>query len=270
MARIHYWQYIVDDQGRPLQDVNVRLYLSDNPTLEADIFTHHALGAPTTTSLALLQTDGNGFFELWIGDEFENIGGYVSTQKFKLTWQRAGIQIGSISNIDVFPPVFKVDETDNTSSTKTDKNKTVSNELAYKWDQHVDSVYTVEPHDFKPVDTLKDDIINNKLVSNYLMNYILSAIASAGTLSNPASALSVHTAFPIGSGDWAASGDGSFYYDLSHFFGREYPIVQLTKRDGNPKKDNFRFEPTNVRSLDLNTLRVSVPTAIDAVVTVIG
>ena len=113
MARIHYWQYIVDDQGRPLQDVNIRLYLSDNPTQEADIFTHHALGAPTTTSIALLKTNGDGFFELWVGDEFENVGGYVSTQKFKLVWQRAGIQIGSISNIDVYPPVFKVDETDN-------------------------------------------------------------------------------------------------------------------------------------------------------------
>ena len=25
MARIHYWQYIVDDQGRPLEDVDIKL-----------------------------------------------------------------------------------------------------------------------------------------------------------------------------------------------------------------------------------------------------
>ena len=61
-----------------------------------------------------------------------------------------------------------------------------------------------------------------------------------------------------------------FFYDLSHFFGRQYPIVQLTERHSNPLRDNFRFEPTNVRSLDLNTIRISVPTAIDVVATIIG
>ena len=269
MARIHYWQYIVDDQGRPLQDVNIRLYLSDNPTQEADIFTHQALGAPTTSSIADVQTDGNGFFEFWIGDEFENIGGYVSTQKFKLTWSRAGIQVGSISNIDVFPPVFKVDETDNLSSTVADKNKTVSNELAYKWDTHVDAVYTATPHNFQAVDTTKADTTNNKLVSNYLMNYILSAIASAGTLSIEATG-AVQKAFTLDSGDWSPSGDGSYYYDLAHFFGRQYPVVQVTERKGNAKLDNYRIEPKNVRSLDENTIRLSVSKAINVEVTIIG
>jgi len=269
MARIHYWQYIVDDQGRPLQDVNIRMYLSNSPTQEADIFTHQALGAPTTTSVADIQTDGNGFFEFWIGDEFENIGGYVSTQKFKLTWSRAGIQIGAISNIDIFPPVFKVDETDNVSSTVTEKNKTISNELAYKWDTHVDSNIDSEPHSFQAVDILKSDAIPNKLVSNYLMNYILSAIASAGTLSIEATG-AIQKAFTLAGGDWSVSGDGSYYYDLAHFFGRQYPVVQVTKRMGNPKLDNYRIEPKNVRSLDENTIRISVSTAIDAEVTIIG
>lgn len=269
MARIHYWQYIVDDQGRPLQDVNVRLYLSDNPTQEADIFTHQALGAPTTSSVADIQTDGNGFFEFWIGDEFENIGGYVSTQKFKLTWSRAGIQIGSISNIDVFPPVFKVDETDNSSSTVVDKNKTISNELAYKWNTHVDSIYAAEPHGFKPVNILSNNATSNKLVSNYLMNYILSAIASAGTLSIEATG-AVQKAFTLNFGDWSPSGDGSYYYDLAHFFGRQYPVVQVTKRMSNPLLDNYRIEPKSVRSLDGNTIRLSVSNAMDVEVTIIG
>lgn len=277
MARVHYWQYIVDDQGRPLQDVNIRFYLSDNPTQEADIFTHHALGAPTTTSTALLKTNGDGFFELWVGDEFENVGGYVSTQKFKLVWQRAGIQIGSISNIDMFPAVFKVDETDNISSTVTDKNKTISNELAYKWDTHVDTGFAGTPHDFEPVDTLLDDSISNKLVSNNLMNWILSAVASAGSLSRPASAVAVQTAFTIPHGSWSVSGDGSFYYDISHFTGTQYPVVQVVKRKthivgstGTADMDNFRFDPLNVRSLSKNVVRLSVSTAIDAEVTVIG
>ena len=59
MARIHYWQYIVDEEGRPLENVNVRFYLSDNPTQQADIFTHPELGAATITSVANIQTGRN-------------------------------------------------------------------------------------------------------------------------------------------------------------------------------------------------------------------
>ena len=267
MARIHYWQYIVDDQGRPLQDVNVRLYLSDNPTQEADIFTHHALGAPTITSTTNLKTDDNGFFELWIGDEFENIGGYVSTQKFKLVWQRAGIQIGSISNIDVFPPVFKVDETDNISSTVTDKNKTISNELAYGWDTHVDTGIAGTPHDFNSVDTNKTDTVYNKLVSNSLMNYILSAIASAGTLSIAATG-AVERSFTVTS--WTASA-GAYYTVLSHFIGRQYPVLQVSHAsDVAGGLADFRYDPLKVKSLNTNQIELWVSENRHAEVTIIG
>ena len=134
---------------------------------------------------------------------------------------------------------------------------------------HVDSNIDSEPHSFQAVDILKSDAIPNKLVSNYLMNYILSAIASAGTLSIEATG-AIQKAFTLTGGDWSVSGDGSYYYDLVHFFGRQYPVVQVTKRMGNPKLDNYRIEPKNVRSLDENTIRISVSTAIDAEVTIIG
>lgn len=261
MARIHYWQYIVDDQGRPLEDVNVRFYLSDNPTQEADIFTHHSLGAPTSTSVADMKTDGNGFFEFWVGDEFENIGGYVSTQKFKLVWDRAGIQIGSISNIDMFPPVFKVDETDNMSAVAADKNRTVSNELAYKWDTHVDSITSDEPHSFQAVDSTKQDSTYNKLVSNSLMNYILSAIASAGTLSIESTG-AVQKAFSVTS--WTASAD-SYYTVLNHFFGRAYPVVQVSKTS-----TGFKYDPLKVKSLNTNSVELWVSENENTEVTIIG
>lgn len=261
MARVGFWQYVVDEQGRPIENAIIRFYLSDNPAQEADIFTHASLGVPTTTSAVGMKTDGNGFFEFWIGDEFEDIGGYISTQKFKLTWERAGILLGSISNIDVYPPVFKVDETDNTSSTKTDKNKLVSNELAYKWDTHTAAVIIDEPHEFTAVDNTKTDTTYNKLVSNSLMNYILSAIASAGTLSIDASG-AVERNFTITS--WTASGD-NYYTVLNHFLGRPFPVLQVYKTS-----DSFQYDPVKVKSIDTNSLELWVSDNVNTEVVVIG
>jgi hypothetical protein len=262
MARIHFWHYIVDDQGRPLENVNVRFYLSDDPPQEADIFPHPSLGAPTTTTEADIKTDGNGFFEFWVGDEFEPLGGYISTQKFKLTWERAGILSGVINNIDIFPPVFKVDETDNTSSTKDEKNKLISNELGYKWDTHVDyDAPTNQPHSLQAVDTLSQDTTFNKLVSNSLINYILSAIASAGTLSIAATA-AIERNFTVSS--WTASGD-DYYTDLIHSIGRAYPIVQVRETSN----DEMVY-PQRVISLDANTIRLWMADNNSAEVTIVG
>lgn len=261
MARIGFWQYIVDDQGRPLENVNIRFYLSDNPTQEADIFTHPVVGAPTTTSVVDIQTDGNGFFEFWMGDDLETVGGYPSTQKFKLSWQRAGIQIGSISNIDVFPSVFRVDETDNISSTKSEKNKLISNELGYKWDFHADADISDTPHDFNPVNISNSDVTYNKLVNNSLMNYILSAIASAGTLSIAATA-AVERQFSITS--WSGSAD-AYYTVLNHFIGRQYPVLQVSK-----SSDNFQYQPMKIKAINDNKLELWVADDIDTKITVIG
>jgi hypothetical protein len=263
MARIHYWQYIVDEEGRPLEGVNVLFYLNDNPTQEADIFTHPALGASTYTSSAGIKTDGNGFFEFWIGDEFETLAGYSAVQKFRLTWERAGILIGSINNIDIFPPLFQVDETDGTSSTKNEKNKTVSNNLAYTWSNHVDSTYasTVPPHDILPVVETSQDAAINKLVSNSLMNYILSAIASAGTLSIESTA-AIERNFTISS--WSASGS-NYYANINHFIGREYPIVQLRFTD-----TKTVYKPIRIASTSANSLRILVSENNSTEITVIG
>ena len=87
MARLHFWQWIVDDEGRPLKNVIIRFYLADQLYQEAEIYTHPSLGAATTSSVAAITTDANGFFEFWVGDEFESNGGYEATQKFQLTWR---------------------------------------------------------------------------------------------------------------------------------------------------------------------------------------
>lgn len=265
MARIHYWQYIVDEEGRPLENVNIKWFLSDNPAEEAEIFTDPNLGSPTTTTDAAIKTNGDGFFEFWVGDEFEASGGYTATQQFKLTWERAGIFLGSIKNIDIFPPVLKVDETDDFSSTKDNKNKLISNALGYKWDQHVDgNVPAVEPHDMQGVDTA-DSVDNtfNKLVSNSLMNYVLAAITSAGVISIGASAATERN-FSVDS--WTPSGGDLFYVQLDHFIGRPYPLVQV--RDG---KTDLRVIPAKIFTVDTNSIQIMVSDPnLEAEITIVG
>jgi hypothetical protein len=237
--------------------------LSDNPTQEADIFTHPALGTSTFTSVANIKTNGNGFFEFWIGDEFETLAGYSSMQKFRLTWERAGIIMGSINNIDVFPPLFQVDQTDGSSSTALEKNKTVSNYLGYIWSQHVASTYASEdpPHSILPVDITGTSTTVNKLVSNNLMNYIMSAITSAGTLSIESTA-AIERNFTIES--WTPTGS-DFYINVNHFIGREFPVVQM--RFSNTWDT---YKPKKIVSLNENSLRIHVTENRASQLTIIG
>lgn len=261
MARVHYWQFIVDEEGRPLESVDIRFLLSDEPTQEAEIFTHNSLGGPTTTSSANIQTDGNGFFEFWIGDEFELLGGYVATQKFLLTWQRAGILFGQIDDIDVFPPVFTVNENDNSSPVKDQKNKMVSNALAYKWDTHADSTAGNQPHNFQPIDTSSSNTNNNKMVSNSLMNYLLSALSSAGTISIAASA-AIERQFIVSS--WTASGS-EYYVSIDHFLDNTYPLVQIRNTD-----TKYQYIPKKVVSLGNNSIRIFAAEDNNSTITVVG
>lgn len=261
MSRYQYWQYVVDEEGRPMEGVNIRVYLNDNPNTEADVFVHPYLGSPTKTSIADLETNGDGYFEFWVGDEFETLGGYASTQRFRLTWERAGILLGSIDNIDIFPPVFQVDETDGSSLTKDQRNKLISNKLAYDWEAHVNSTYASEPHNFQPVDWNDTDTTYNKLVSNSMMNYVFSVLASAGTLSIDASGAVGRYSTVL---SWTPDGD---YYrtDILHNLGREYPAVQVSETT-----TKEMVVPRKVESLNANSTRIWVSDTFNAEITIIG
>lgn len=261
MARYHYWQYIVDEEGRPLEDVNIRVYLNDNPTVEADIFTNAVAGSPTTSSEADLETDENGFYEFWIGDAFETLGGYGSTQKFRITWDRAGILIGELDNIDIFPSIFQVDETDTTSVVSSQKNRLVSNALAHKWDTHVDSTYADQPHSFQPVNVNNTNATYNKLVSNSLMNYLFAVMSSAGTLTIDASA-AVGRYYTVTA--WTPDGD-YYYVDLIHNLGRTNPIVQVYDLD-----NSTQIIPYKITSINSFTTRVYSGENMNAEITVLG
>jgi hypothetical protein len=261
MSRYQYWQYIVDEEGRPLEGVNIRFYLSDDPNTEADIFLSPTLGAPTKSSIADIESDGDGFFEFWVGDEFETVGGYVSSQRFRITWERAGILLGYIDNIDIFPPVFQVDETDNSSLTTDLRNKLISNSLAYEWDAHVNSTYEDQPHDLEPVDYTSEDTTYNKLVNNSMLNYLFSVLSSGGTTSIGVSGAAARY-FTVTS--WTAYGD-YYYTDILHALGNEYPIVQVIEQSTKDK-----MMPYRIVSINSNTTRIWVSSTFNAEITIIG
>jgi len=263
MARIHFWQYIVNDTGDPLENVNVRVWKADSPTEEAYIFTHPITGNPTTTSTAGLSTDGNGFVECWFGDELESSGGYSSSQRFKLTWYRAGMSDGYIDNINIYPNTFRVVETDNVSSDKDVKNKLISNQLAYNWESHRNtSVVSTTIHGMEPVDENDTNTDYNKLVSNVKMNHIWSVLTSAGAASISISGSAVRE-FDVTS--WTSSGD-LYYADLDHFLNRNYPIVSAYKTS-----NGKQIQPNEIESISNSRIRIWMPEdTIDLDVTIIG
>jgi len=260
MARIHYWQYIVNEDGEPVENAIIRFYLADSTT-EAEVFLHPTAGTTTTSSVAELVTNSNGFFEVWFGDELENTGGYEASQKFKLTWSKAGIASGVINKIDIYPTVFQVDETDNISQNRSVRNKLVSNELAYNWESHITKAAIEGPHGFAAVDYNDTNTTYNKLVSNNLMNFVFSILTSGGSVSIAASAAAVRT-FSVTS--WTA--DGSVYYsNLDHFIGNGYPIVQVRYT-----ATNETVEPYKIKSINTDRIQLWMSTNDNVEVTIIG
>jgi hypothetical protein len=75
MARVDYWQYLLDSNGEPLPFAEVRVYLAGTLT-EADIYLDSSFGSITTASSESLKTDKNGFIQFWVGDRWETEGGY--------------------------------------------------------------------------------------------------------------------------------------------------------------------------------------------------
>lgn len=260
MARIHYWQYIVNEDGEPVENAVIRFYLADSTT-EAEVFLHSTAGTTTTTSVADLKTNSDGFFEVWFGDEFENTGGYEASQKFKLTWSKAGIASGFIEKIDIFPTVFQVDETDNISEDRSIRNKLISNELAFSWEGHISMNATEGPHNFAAVDYNDTDTTYNKLVSNNLMNYVFSLLSSGGSISIAASAAAVRN-FSVNS--WTPDSD-YFYTNLNHFIGNWYPIVQV-----NNSSTYQKVEPYKIKAISSDTVQIWMSNNENVEVTVIG
>lgn len=137
MARYHFWSFIVNEEGQPIEGADISIYLAGTEE-SAYIFIDEFSGSPIYTA-PQIKSLGNGYFEFWVPDINETYG-YNPNQKFKITWNRENVEYGMIDYIDIFPTTLPVNEFDEDET----RNKSVSNKLAYDWELHrLDSSHTV-------------------------------------------------------------------------------------------------------------------------------
>jgi len=254
MARIDYWQYMIDRQGNPLQDAEVRVYLAGTLN-EADIYLNATFGSVTKSSTENLKTNKYGFVQFWVGDTWEIEGGYNVDQQFKIVWQNNidGIE-EEIDNFYVFTPVRPIDTTDSIKGipSNKDKDKVISNKQGYKWDMHVDSVVpSASPHDLHPVDLFNLNETVNKVISNKLGYQMYQIAQTASTTSIDISAARFYSE-EVSS--WSVSG-GRYYADITHGLNNAYPIVVVAKVSILANND-YVVIPDTVKSITSNTIRI--------------
>lgn len=88
MSRRHHWFQLRDENGIPISDANIHLYLKDTET-EASIYsTSVALSAGDLIEQNTFSTNSSGWFDFYIGDEWEESPsvGYEADQWFDLEW----------------------------------------------------------------------------------------------------------------------------------------------------------------------------------------
>lgn len=164
MARKHYWQFLVTDEGNPIENASITIYEagSENPVW---VYTDE-IGGTGTASAPQVTTSKKGFFEFWVATNDE-ANGYPITTKFKIAWSAPGVSGGYIDYVDVFStavaPVLIGDS-------NPDLNKAVSNALATGWELHKNWTIAIDGHGVHGlygVDVGDTDPVLSKLVSNF-------------------------------------------------------------------------------------------------------
>jgi len=160
MSRIHQYSFLLNSEGQPIVNAEISIYLAGTTTpatLYLDEFSTSSIDTAPQ-----LNSNENGYFEYWISSAGSE-SGYNSAQKFKMVWDKTGIESGFIDYIDVYPSVMPVDESD----TDNTKDKSISNELANLWESHrMDVDHTV--HGIQEVNENDITLNKNKLISNNL------------------------------------------------------------------------------------------------------
>jgi len=179
MARVHFWKFIVNEAGEPIENANIYIYLAGTTTpawVYYDEFS--ATGTRTEPQVSSLR---NGYFEFWIdedqnfqyGDEVDNeeATAYGFSQKFKIRWEKTGIASGTIDYVDIFPPnrYFEQVGLESGDCSSTIKNKVISNELACYWNNHVELNVLEDGlpvHGLEIVRPDEPDDFENKIITN--------------------------------------------------------------------------------------------------------
>lgn len=265
--KIHFWNYILDNESKPIENAEVRLYLNDNPTTEANIFLTKTSSSYTICSNADIKTDNNGFFEFWIGNEWET-GGYPFTQEFRLEWYKAGIEPGLIENINPWPNAFSW-ENQNTGSDADHINKFISDYYFNKWLDHYNEIVpSASPHNLGAVDFSScGDNIYNKVISNKMLNDIFTTASNLSSGSSLSGSCIAEYQEDISSGSWIVSGSNYYYYDTTHT-GVSGQNVSVQVASGGSLKEYF--EPIKIINFNSTVTRILISNNIDVRVNIQG
>lgn len=99
MAKAHYWNYLKDIEGKPVEGATVLIY---NAGTSAQSYIFEGEDDTIASNTVTLITDSDGLFEFWIGDRRE-INGYPVGSKFKITWEKTGrIESGYIDDVEIW------------------------------------------------------------------------------------------------------------------------------------------------------------------------
>lgn len=255
MAMKHFWYSIRDDDGKPIPGESVYIY-KDGTTTELNIF--NSAGVQLSQPLTTTSTAPSGEFDFYVKDIYDS--GYLPSQKMEISWS-----LGSVDDLDIFDNLYMVDETD---STDTDTNKLISNQLGYTWNTHISlpvSGSTVVHELYRVDETDSTDSSSNKLISNQMMNEFYSLLVSASTITVEASGSVIDT-FTVSS--WTSTtipSAGDYYTDVTHGFGVTYPLLSVWKTS-----TSKMIVPTNIESIDNNTIRIWIGENTPAAVSVVG
>lgn len=263
MATHQFYRNLLDLDGRPVSGASINFYLA-NSTTNARIY--DVSGNPITQPY---KTGSDGKIEFYVYD-FASSAGYPATQKFKVVWSgatSAGVSVaGEIDSVELFPNIFQVNET----GTSTAKNKMISSQQAYNWDEHITLTWEDNIHDLFQVDyTDPVDNTYNKLVSDKFIKDLETLAVSAQTPTIETSG-TVGLTFTVGTTGsanvfkWAPSGD-FIAVNLPHNLGDKYLIVHSYFI-----ADRSRFVPVKVTPIDENNLRVFSTENEPAKITLIG
>ncbi len=264
MARIDYWQYMVDSQGRPLPDAEVRVYLAGTLT-EADIYLNSTFGSFSNSSTEDLKTNKFGFVQFWIGDEWEVEGGYTVDQQFKIVWQNAYDAIEEeIDDLYVFSPLKPIEVSDSIQGEPDarDLNRVISNKQGKRWNDHIaEIVPSASPHDLQPIEFFDLDTKHNRVISNKLGYQLYEMSETASITPIDISAARLYEERVV---SWTASG-GQYYRDIRHDFNNYYPIVRVYRHSN----DN-EMRPKRIQSQGPDYTRVWMADSLDVNIAVYG
>jgi hypothetical protein len=110
MARVHYWHYLLNEEGQPVPDAVIGvleagtqtyLWIYDNELSGTAFCNYEKTGTtPSTDGNPQIRTNSDGYFEFWVADSSDISRGY-SGIKLKITWSKPGIiDDGGIDNIE--------------------------------------------------------------------------------------------------------------------------------------------------------------------------